>query len=153
MKRAWHLAASFSALLLLGGCAMIPFPGTGTRPTPIPDRPIHLEGVCVQTEDDGFHEDARISVRDNEVRALAWRMQMGRRGSCRFDHADFRQTKKRPHIELLARDGSGCRVMIWQDPKRVTMAHADCENRCTPGAYGQAWPVMFDPATGRCARR
>lgn len=151
----WRVRSTvLSALLALGGCAIVPLPlpGSGARPTPIADRPIDLDGVCVQTEEDGFREDARISVRNNEVRALAWRMQIGRRGSCSFDQAEFRQTKRRPHIELLARDGSGCRLMIWQEPRRVTLAHAGCENRCTPGVYEQAWPAMFDPSTGRCAR-
>lgn len=148
-------AAGASLILALGGCSVIPIPiplPGGARPAPIADRPIDLDGVCVQTEDDGFREDARVSIRDNQVSALRWEMQIGRRGSCRFEQADFRQTKRRPHIELLARDGSSCRLMIWQEPRRITLAHAGCENRCTPGVYEQAWPVMFDPATGRCAR-
>ncbi len=137
--------------LALGGCSMLPsLPGA--HRTPIADRSIDLDGVCTQTEEDGFREDARLSVRDNRVTALAWQLQVGRSGSCRFEQADFRQTKRKPHIELLARDGSGCRLMIWQEPRRVTLAHAGCENRCTPGIYDQAWPVMFDPGTGRCAR-
>ena len=87
-----------SAVLSLGACSIIPIPiplPGGARPTPIADRPIDLDGVCVQTEDDGFHEDARLRVRDNQVTALAWQMQIGRRGTCRFDQADFRQTHRR----------------------------------------------------------
>ncbi len=143
-----------TALLVLGGCSVIPIPlpGRGPAPAPIADRPINLEGACVQSEDDGFSENAHLSVRDNRVLALDWTVQVGRRGSCHFRQADFRQTKSRPHIELAARDGSGCRLMVWQDPRRITLAHAGCETRCTPGIYDEAWPVMFDPATGRCAR-
>ncbi|MCO5100662.1 MAG: hypothetical protein M9885_07150 [Burkholderiaceae bacterium] len=130
----------------------IPIPGRGPGPTPIADRPIDLDGACVQTEEDGFSEDARLTVRDNRVLALDWSLRVGRRGSCSFRQSDFRQTKTRPHIELVARDGSACRLMIWQEPRRITLAHVDCENRCTPGIYDQAWPVMFDPNSGRCAR-
>jgi hypothetical protein len=126
-----------------------PKPG---RPAPIADRPINLQGRCTQSEDDGYREQATLDVRDNQVQALAWELWVGKRGSCRFEQADFRQVKSRPHIELHARDGSGCKLMVWQDPRRVTLAHAGCERRCSPGIYQQAWPVMFDAGTGRCAR-
>ncbi len=144
-----------AALVALGACSVIPIPvplpGRGPGPAPIADRPIDLDGACVQTEEDGFREDAHLNVRDNRVLALDWTLQVGRRGSCSFRQADFRQTKSRPHIELVARDGSSCRLMIWQEPRRITLAHNGCESRCTPGIYEQAWPVMFDPQTGRCA--
>ena len=122
------------------------------RPTPIPDRRIDLDGRCAQVEEDGYREDASLRVRDNEVQALSWQLWVGRKGGCRFEQGEFRQTRSRPHIEMTARDGSGCRLMVWQDPRRVTLAHADCQKRCTAGIYDQAWPVMFDPASGACAR-
>jgi hypothetical protein len=83
---------------------------------------------------------------------MSWQLWVGRRGSCRFEHADFRQVRSRPHIELLARDGSGCKLMVWQDPRRITLAHAGCQRRWSGGIYDQAWPVMFDPRSGACAR-
>lgn len=126
-------------------------PGRG-RPAPIPDRRIDLDGRCAQTEEDGYREDASLRVRDNEVQSLSWQLWVGRKGSCRFEQGEFRQTRSRPHIEMTARDGSGCRLMVWQDPRRVTLAHADCQKRCSAGIYEQAWPVMFDPASGACAR-
>jgi hypothetical protein len=122
-------------------------------PLPIPTRVIQLTGECSQTEADGFREEARVHVTDNEVRSLTWRLWVPKhRGQCSFDLAEFRQTRSVPHIELKALDGSACTLMVWQDPRRVTLAHARCEKRCTPGIYEQAWPVMFDPASGRCAR-
>ncbi|MCZ7560131.1 MAG: hypothetical protein M5U30_08890 [Burkholderiaceae bacterium] len=123
-----------------------------SRPGPIADRPINLDGYCNETEEDGFHENARLVVRDNQVQQLSWQMQIGRRGSCSFELASFRQTRSRPHVELAERDGKGCKLMIWQDPRRITMGHAGCEKHCTPGVYDKAWPVMFDPGTGGCAR-
>lgn len=128
-----------------------PAPGPA-RPGPIADRPIDVDGRCAQTEEDGFREDATLLVRANEVRAMSWKLWVGRRGSCRFEHADFRQVRSRPHIELLARDGSGCKLMVWQDPRRITLAHAGCQRRCSAGIYDEAWPVMFDPRSGACAR-
>jgi len=121
------------------------------RATPIPPRDIDLAGSCQRTEDDGFREDAHMRVASNDVRSLTWTLWVGRRGSCHFDLAEFRQTRKTPHIELRALDDSGCTLMVWQDPRRVTLAHAHCEKHCTPGIYEQAWPVLFDPRSGACA--
>lgn len=146
------IAALVPLLAVLGACGLMAPGAPPGRPTPIADRPIDLDGMCAQTEDDGFRENARLRVRDNQVLALSWQMQIGRRGSCSFELGEFRQTQRRPHIELVARDGSGCKLMVWQEPRRITLAHAGCAKRCTPGVYEQAWPVMFDPATGRCAR-
>lgn len=121
-------------------------------PLPIPVRVIELSGYCSKTEDDGFREEARMRVSANEVKSLTWKLWVSKRGSCAFDLAEFQQTRKAPHIELVARDNSGCKLMVWQDPRRVTLAHANCEKRCTPGIYEEAWPVMFDPASGMCAQ-
>jgi hypothetical protein len=146
----WLAAAG---LAVLSACSTPPGPTRApARPPPIADRAINLQGQCSQTEDDGFREQATLKVSNNQVQALEWQLWVGKRGSCRFDHTEFRQVQSRPHIEMHARDGSGCKLMVWQDPRRVTLAHAGCEKRCTPGIYDKAWPVMFEPATGRCAR-
>ena len=147
-RSASHASVASAVLLvaLLAGCA-------GTRPAPIADRPIDVAGRCAQTEEDGFREDATLRVRDNRVEALSWQLWVGRRGTCRFELQDFRQVRSRPSIELAARDGSACRLMVWQEPRRVTLAHAGCEARCTPGIYEEAWPVMFEPGSGACATR
>jgi hypothetical protein len=133
----------FASIAILAGCA--------SRPTPIAYHPITLDAHCVQTEEDGFREDARLVVDDNRVRALDWRLWVGKRGTCRFAFDDFHQTRERPQVELLANDGSGCRLFVWQEPGHVTLAHDGCEARCTAGIYDEAWPVLFDGASGRCA--
>ena len=149
-------AALAAGLLVLGACSMLPSADRRAaalaRPAPIADRAIDLDGDCVQADDDGFREQARLRVRENVVQSLSWQLWVGKRGSCRFEQGEFRQTKQHPHIEMLARDGSGCRLLVWQAPRRVTLAHNGCERRCTPGIYEQAWPVMFDPRSGSCAR-
>ena len=136
------VAAPLCATAVLSGCA--------TRPTPIAYRPITIAAHCAQREEDGFREDARLTVDDNRVRALDWQLWVGAQGTCRFALTDFRQTREKPHVELVAKDGTGCKLMVWQEPGRVTLAHADCESRCTVGIYDEAWPVLFDPAGG-CA--
>lgn len=136
--------------LLISACASI-VTGCASRPTPIAYHPITIAAHCAQREEDGFREDASLIVDDNRVRALDWQLWVGQRGSCRFALADFRQTREKPQVELLAKDGSHCRLFVWQQPGRVTLAHADCEARCTAGIYDEAWPVSFDPSSGRCA--
>ncbi|UCE32832.1 MAG: hypothetical protein JSW68_03480 [Burkholderiales bacterium] len=135
-------------MLLLAACVQLP--SFAPRPTPIADRPIDLAGNCARAEDDGFREDATVRIVDSRVEALRWQLWVGQRGGCAFDLDGFRQTRSRPHIELRARDGSGCMLMVWRDRRRITLAHAGCERRCTAGIYDQAWPVMFDPVTGAC---
>jgi hypothetical protein len=130
-------------MLLAAGCA--------SHPTPIAYHPITIDAHCVQREDDGFREDARLAVDDNRVRALDWRLWVGERGSCRFALSDFSQTREKPQVELTAKNGDGCRLFVWQDPGHVTLAHVGCEARCTAGIYDEAWPALFDPSTGRCA--
>lgn len=151
--------ARVAALLLgtlAGACTMLPSaPPTRdafTRPPPIAARVITLDAHCDQTEDDGFRELARLRIDRDVVQSLSWELWVGKRGGCRFERDDFEQTQRAPHIEMRARDRSGCKLMVWQEPRRVTLAHVGCEARCTPGVYDRAWPVMFDPGSGRCAR-
>ena len=147
----WPAAGALAAVIvmLLSACSLPSLPG---RPAPIADRPITLNGHCMQTEIDGFRENATLRVQNNDVQSLSWQLWVGKRGSCRFEQAEFQQTKRGPHLELMARDGSGCKLMIWQDQRRITLAHAGCERRCTGNIYDEAWPVMFEPGSGACAR-
>ena len=121
------------------------------RATPIAPKVINLAAACKRTEEDGFREDALMDVQANEVRALKWKLWVSRRGSCEFNLVQFRQVRATPHIELQAIDVSQCKLLVWQDPRRVTLAHNRCEKYCTPGIYEQAWPVLFDPKSGACA--
>ena len=97
----WALAC---LVLLLAACA-----GVGPS-TPIPDRPIDLSASCAQTEEDGFRENAQITVRANRVETLSWQLWVGKRGGCKFSLADFRQVSARPSIELTERSGGSCKL-------------------------------------------
>ncbi|GAB7540732.1 hypothetical protein [Cupriavidus sp. CuC1] len=152
IARRWLVRLALGIGLAAALAACIPLPRFGTRPPPIASRDIDLAGDCRRTEEDGFREDAQVRVADNTVQQLSWKLWVGKRGSCSFNLAEFRQTQKKPHIELRANDGSACKLMIWQDPRRVTLAHANCQARCSPGIYEEAWPVMFEPGVGGCAQ-
>lgn len=149
-RRGPRWCAMLAGALLLGACEGGPgAPGLARLPSG--GGALSLNGSCEQKEEDGFREQARLDVRSGVVEHLHWQLWVGRRGSCRFELKDFVQTRSRPHIELSARDRTGCRLLVYQDQRRVTLAHADCENRCSGGIYDEAWPVMFDPASGLCA--
>ena len=135
-------------VVLLSACAL---PRLWPTPTPIADRSIHLVGYCKQSEEDGFREQATLIVRNNQVQDLDWQLWVGKKGSCNFKLSQFVQLKHRPHIELVSRENSACKLLIWQEPRRVTLAHSECAQYCSPGIYDEAWPVMFDPQTGQCA--
>lgn len=114
-----------------------------------------FSGQCQQVEEDGFAENARLNVVNGQVRALDWHIKVKRKGQCQFNLRDFQQTRQAPHIELKAL-GRGkrasCKLMIYQEPRRVTLAHNGCEAFCSkPALAEEAWPVMFNPRTGRCA--
>jgi hypothetical protein len=119
----------------------------------MPDRPIDLAAYCKQTEEDGFREEATLRITNNVVDALNWRLWVANRGTCHFELSDFQQTRTRPVIELRTRDGGACRLMVWQELGRITLAQVDCEGRCTPGIQESAWPVSFDTSSGRCSSR
>jgi hypothetical protein len=147
IARPIRLALALVMASLLAACAGLP------GQAPIAERGIDLDGNCSQRDDDGFQEQARLKVRGNQVEALSWRIVVGRRGECRFELPAFRQVRSRPHIELAARDGSACRLMVWRDERRITLAHANCAASGQPrGIDDEAWPAMFDPRTGGCAR-
>ena len=113
----------------------------------------NFAGSCHQKDIDGFAEDADLRVQGGQVTALTWRAKAGRKGQCSFDLRDFNQVKNGPHIELASRSRGACKLMIYQEPRRVTLAHANCQSFCSPRSVAdEAWPVMFNPQTGRCAR-
>ena len=154
VKATWRAPAAWRAGSRLTGAAVL-VAGlaacAGAPRTPVPaSGPLTLQGSCSQV-DGGFREQARLVVERNAVRALDWQIWVGNRGTCSFRLDEFRQTKSSPHVELLALDRSGCKLVIYQDPRRVTLGHAGCESRCTNGIHEEAWPVMFDPRSGDCA--
>lgn len=118
---------------------------------PIADRPITLDARCEGTGQTGLAESSRLRVEASRVHALSWRIDGGARGRCEFELADFEQKRARPHIELVSRNGSGCKLMVWRDPRHITLSHAGCERVCPSGLLTDALPILFDPASGGCA--
>lgn len=130
-----------------------PAPPTPTPPeAPAPDGTpaagISFKGSCVAKDETGYAENAQVNVADGKVSQLAVRIDIPKRGSCRYQLAAFTQTKQAPVVELIAKSDSACAVRMWQQGGRVTLAATDCADKCTRGAFDYAWPVEFDAAGG-----
>ena len=166
-------ASLLMVAVALAACTQMPMvkrhkkPATTTRPPATATQPAtrglpsdqggavlqNFAGSCHQKDIDGFAEDADLRVQGGQVTALTWRAKAGRKGQCSFDLRDFNQVKNGPHIELASRSRGACKLMIYQEPRRVTLAHANCQSFCSPRSVAdEAWPVMFNPQTGGCAR-
>ena len=136
----------------------------GKKPAPPPPEPpvsvqapgaapvtgLTFQGNCVAKEETGYAENAQLQVALGEVRALEARVDIPKRGSCRFHLKDFRQTQQAPIVELLAQSSSGCSLRIWQQQDRVTMVATDCPDKCARGAFEYMWPVEFRAPEGSC---
>lgn len=115
-----------------------------------PAKAMSFRGNCVGKEDTGYMENAQVEIANGEVRSLEARIDIPKRGNCRFRLKDFRQTVQSPHVELVAASGSACALRVWEQIDHVTMAATDCEAQCTRGAFEYLWPVEFRVPDGRC---
>lgn len=155
---------------LLAGCSTVQLPhlpGTGTpaqqpggiiekpasestgRLKPMPLRTFTVSTECKFRDETGNFGSAKVDVLNSKVRTLNVVITMPKRGVCRYDLAQFRQTQALPSIELTgARD---CRVHMWDQGEQVTVAFANCHHLCSPAsAQDYVWPLLIDKATGQC---
>lgn len=161
-----------TALLALSGCSVVDTIRSGTREggiierpsgspnsspasspngrlKPMPLRTFSLSTQCRFKDEAGNFGSATVDVANSKVNAFKAELTMPKRGTCRFDLAQFRQTQALPSIELTgARD---CRVHMWDQGEQVTVAFANCHHLCSPAsAQDYVWPLLIDKATGQC---
>jgi hypothetical protein len=136
----------------------------GRKPAPLPPAPpesaqtpgaapvpgLTFQGNCMAKEETGYAENARLQIALGEVRALEARVDIPKRGACRFQLKDFRQTQQSPTVELLAQSDGGCSLRIWQQQDRVTMVATDCPDKCSRGSFEYLWPIEFRLPEGGC---
>ncbi len=132
-------------------------PATPTPPaqTPAPDGApsppvpgLSFKGSCVAKDETGYAENAQIDIADGKVSQLAVRIDVPKRGSCRYQLAAFKQIKTTPFVELQANSNAACSLRVWHQADRVTLAATDCADKCAPGTFDYAWPVEFQTAGG-----
>ena len=120
------------------------------RPGPIPVRPLNVRTECNFRDETGYNGALELDVAEAKVRAFEAKVNIPRRGACRFDLKDFRQTKELPAIELSQAKGS-CIVRVWEQGERVTVAFQQCEKMCSGNSYSYLWPILNDRSKGSCA--
>ncbi len=157
-----------TALLALSGCSVVdtirsgsseggiierpsgsPASSPGGRLKPMPLRTFSLSTQCRFKDETGNFGSATVDVVNSKVNAFKAELTMPKRGTCRFDLAQFRQTQALPSVELTgARD---CRVHMWEQGEQITVAFANCHHLCSPAsAQDYVWPLLIDKATGQC---
>jgi hypothetical protein len=117
---------------------------------PIPARPLSIRSECKARDAAGYAESIRLAVDHGRVGLLEAKIEIPRRGSCRFHLSDFRQTRTEPHVELKSSTGTMCTVRMWQQHGRFTVAFNDCHEKCTRGAFDYVWPMNLKMADGSC---
>lgn len=138
--------AALAGASLAAGCAVPP----PREAPPIPTRPLSVKVDCNFRDHTGYRGAIRLAIAQAQVSEFEARIDVPRRGSCRFALRDFRQTESLPNVVLSAQ-GSRCVVRMWEQADRVTVAFTECQDRCTSKEIFQyVWPVFADARTGGC---
>lgn len=121
-----------------------------SRPGPIPVRPLNVKTECKFRDETGYNGALKLDVAGAQVLAFEAKVNIPKRGACRFDLKHFRQTRNLPAIELSQTKGK-CVVRMWEQGERVTVAFQQCEKMCSGGSYPYLWPILNDRRDGSCA--
>jgi hypothetical protein len=124
-----------------------PAPGRSAKPPPIPARALQAQADCRYRDDGGTEGRLLLEVKDSKVERFASEVDMGRRGSCRFELSAFTQTRFDHTPTLVA---GACTVSMWEQKDEVTVSYRNCAAHCTPGANDYLWPTLVSRRTGDC---
>lgn len=130
--------------------APAPAAAKARKPGPIPVRPLNVKTECNFRDETGYNGALKLDVSQARVHAFEAKVNIPRRGACRFDLKDFRQTRELPAIELSQTNGR-CIVRMWEQGERVTVAFQQCEKMCSGSSYNHLWPILNDRRDGSCA--
>lgn len=105
---------------------------------------------CIFRDESGYSGSMKLAVEHAKVQAFQAAVIIPRRGSCRFDLKNFRQTRELPTVQLThLRDA--CVVQVWEQGERVTVAFQHCQKMCSGNAWEGLWPILADRRDGSCA--
>lgn len=153
--------SALALALVIGGCASVEQPSPPQaqaparrpaykqKPPPIPTRPLNVAADCSFKDPTGYRGVMKLKVAGADVKTFEARVDVPRKGVCRFDLKDFRQTATLPNVALRA-NGSSCVVHMWEQGSRVTVAFNNCQNMCSGDAYTYLWPILANSRTGSC---
>lgn len=117
---------------------------------PIIDRPLNVKTNCSFRDDTGYRGKLDIQVKDADVRRFRAEVNIPKRGMCRFDLKEFKQADKAP-VALAKTNGDECKVRVWEQQDRVTVAFRDCKAQCSGESFDYLWPILVDARTGKCS--
>jgi hypothetical protein len=117
---------------------------------PMPVRPLNAKAKCSFRDETGYRGRMNLAVKDARVARFDARVDVPRRGSCRFDLKDFRQTGSLPAVVLTGRS-SGCKISLWEQGDQVTVAFRDCRAQCSGDSVDYLWPILVDNRKGSCS--
>lgn len=118
---------------------------------PISGRALNTRVNCgFVDKETGYGGQLSLAVSDARVERLEARVDIPKRGSCRFSLADFQQTERLP-IVVLASQRTSCKVSLWEQGDQVTVAFRDCRAECSGDAVDYLWPILVDNRNGRCS--
>jgi hypothetical protein len=120
------------------------------KPGPIPTRPLNVSTECSFRDETGYNGMMKLTVEQARVQTFEASVTIPRRGNCRFNLRNFRQTRDLPNVELShLRDR--CIVRVWEQGERVTIAFQQCQKMCSGNAWEHLWPILADRRDGSCA--
>ncbi|MCB1889388.1 MAG: hypothetical protein KDH20_17405, partial [Rhodocyclaceae bacterium] len=130
----------------------VPPPPPPPPPPPKVQKPkvkkLDLAHECRFKNVTGYNGDAKVHVAGSKVSHFAAHVNIPRRGRCNFEHADFKQVREAPHVELAS--NNGCKVRMWEQGRKFTVAFADCNKHCSGSAADYLWPILVDKPSGKC---
>ncbi|MBI5898122.1 MAG: hypothetical protein HZB40_02720 [Rhodocyclales bacterium] len=120
------------------------------KPGPIPTRALNIATECSFRDETGYGGKLKLAINQAKVQAFEAAVDIPRRGSCKFDLKNFRQTREMPTVELSHLRDS-CVVRVWEQGTRVTIAFQQCRKMCSGNAWDHLWPILNDRQDGSCA--
>lgn len=129
--------------------AAIPAPKK-KKPGPIPTRPLNVKAGCIFRDETGYGGTMKLTIEQARVQSFQASINIPRRGSCKFDLNNFRQTRELPNV-MLNHLRDRCIVHVWEQGERVTVAFQQCQKMCLGDAWEGLWPILIDTRDGSCA--
>lgn len=120
------------------------------KPGPIPTRPLNVNAECSFRDEAGYNGMMKLTVEHARVQTFEASVTIPRRGNCRFNLKNFRQTRDLPNVEL-SHLHNRCIVRVWEQGERVTVAFQQCQKMCSGNAWEHLWPILVDRRDDSCA--
>lgn len=121
-----------------------------SKPKPIPTRALNVVTNCTFSDETGYSGRLKLSIDTAKIQAFEAAVNIPKRGACRFDLKNFRQTRELPTVEL-SHLKDACVVRVWEQGERITVAFQDCRKHCSGSAWEHLWPILNDTRDGSCA--